>query len=97
MLKSNGLTESERRAFIHALLQQGWRLESGTIYSPSQGLYFSDEHFMDWSLEDFRDIFIRRAERIRLTAHKNWIRNARENQDVCDIAYELLARKKQGN
>lgn len=85
-----GLTKIERRAFVDALIQRGWGLENGTIWAPSHGLYFSESHFDHWRLEDFREIFSQRAQRIRKLLGEGSAQSANENQDISDVADELL-------
>ncbi len=88
------LTETEHTLFIDSLIQKGWSLKNGVIWSPSKGLWFSDVHFRDWTLEDFREIFEHRAERIRNLPHETAQQSAKENQDVSDVASSLLSRTK---
>jgi hypothetical protein len=91
-----GLTETERSAFVDALVWRGWILEKGTIWAPSRGLWFFESHFSVWALEEFRDIFSRRAKRIREVALGNWEQSARENQDASEAAEELLNQNQLG-
>jgi hypothetical protein len=85
-----GLTNIERSSFINFLMQKDWAYEEDIIWSPSRGLYFSDSHFNSWTLNDFHIIFLRRSKRIHDIAFEGWEVAYRENQDVSDIAKELI-------
>jgi hypothetical protein len=60
-------TKPQKAQFITLLQAKGWQLRDGTIYAPSGGLWFSDEHF-DWSPPQMHEIFTRRAARLRANA-----------------------------
>jgi hypothetical protein len=88
-----GLTTSEQREFVASLERRGWKTEEGTVRAPSRGLWFSDSHFRDWTLEQFLTIFADRAARIERTKLENWEEAARENRDASEVAQEILKQR----
>ncbi len=84
-----GLTDPERGAFVKGLQQKGWSLKDDTVTSPSGGLWFSESHFTDWTLQQFQEIFAGRADRIRKAKLGDWEQSEQENRDASDIAGEL--------
>ena len=58
----------QKAQFLTLLQAKGWQLRDGTIYAPSGGLYFSDEHLDSWSPSQMQEIFTRRAAKLRTTA-----------------------------
>jgi hypothetical protein len=88
-----GLNESERSDFVSMREPRGWSLEDDTIWSPDRGLWFSESHFQDWTLEQFCEIFARRADRIQKAGFDHSKQSARENRYASEVAQELLNRR----
>lgn len=85
-----GMTTDEKHKFVAALQRRGWTTEGDTVWTPSRGLWFSEAHFRDWTVEEFQAIFTRRADRIERAACEHWQESARENRDASQAAGELL-------
>ncbi|MGB8354728.1 MAG: hypothetical protein WCD79_12615 [Chthoniobacteraceae bacterium] len=79
-------TESEKSAFIAALLKKGWQLRDDVIWSPGGGLYFNSSHFSDWNPKTMKETFTRRAARIEQV----FAEAAAENRDVHLVADEAM-------
>ena len=87
-----GMTAEEEHKFVAALQRRGWTTEGDTVWAPSRGLWFSDSHFRDWTLEEFRDIFANRGSRIERAGSENWRESAGENRDASEAAREILGK-----
>ena len=83
---------SERAAFVAALVERGWKLEAGaTVCAPSEGLWFDEFHFENWTLSQFQDIFARRGQEIARRDPGNL--HATENLEASQAAAELLSQR----
>ena len=87
------MTESERDEFVALLVKAGWSLRDGTVWSPSNGLWFGGSHFSQWSPKEFAEVFSRRADRIEKAKVGEWECSIRENRQACDAA-QTIERKR---
>jgi hypothetical protein len=83
-------SDSEKSAFIAALVSRGWQLRDEVIWSPSGGLYFNAAHFAQWDPKQMKEVFTHRAARIEKLTHEGAAKSAAENHDVHWAADEVL-------
>jgi hypothetical protein len=58
-------SDQQRARLIELLQSKGWVWRDDIIWSPDEGIYFSDSHFKGYDPEYFRDLFARRYARTK--------------------------------
>ena len=82
-------TSAEKQKMVAALESVGWRMEDGTIWSPTRGLYFNRSHFEGWTPKEMRDVFSERRERIERAQFQGWEQAVQEHEQVCSAVDKL--------
>jgi hypothetical protein len=83
-------TASQKSGFIAALRGHGWELRGTTLCSPSGKIEFGEPYFENWTPEQMRTTFTRRAGMIESAALEDWERTANECRQVSNAAQYAL-------